>query len=341
MFSFAGRDGFISYLFAFLVQIIGILFIVLLIKKYPNKKISDISKTLIGNVATKVLMILFFIYFVFQIIGVDFEINSFLLEVFYEKLYSRIFLIPIFLVIIFVAFKGPRVMARVTEIFLPFGVFVLFYTLIIGLNNAKITNLLPILGDGIKPVLNGIFYGLSQMGEFLVLFFIMENIELNDSKKSGKILILTAVISALFMTGFYMLFVSVFGNVSISLKEGIIRMTQFSTSLNLNFRIDGISAVMWLPLNVILLCLNFYCAGKALQNIFNLKLSTSILVVFVLFFIIKFLPFITNDEIMKINLNFVAYVSIFLQIIIPALLFIVSKIKKEKKNEKILQTHFK
>lgn len=334
MFSVAGRDGVISYFISFIVQIIGILFVCLIIKNNPNKKITDICEACFGKIITKILMLLLFMFFALKIIGVDFEVQNFLLEVFYEKLYPKFFLIPFFLVIVYVAFKGPRVFARLTEIFLPFGFLVLLYTLVIALGNAKLINALPLFSQGISPIIKGASYGLSQMGEFLALFFIMENIEIKQNEKLTLTLLLVGIISILFMTGFYLLFVSVFGEVAITLNEGIIRMTQFATAIDANFRIDGISAVMWLPINVILLCVYFYCAGKTLQYVFNMKLNLSIAVCFVLFFIIKFLPFISSDLILSFETDYFIYVSLFLQIVLPASIFIVSKIKKGNYYEK-------
>ena len=334
MFSVAGKDGFASYLIGFLIQVVGIVFIALLIKNNPNKKFSEICEQAFGKAITKIIMVLFFAFFALKITGIDFEVQNFLLEVFYEKLYSKIFLIPFFLVIVYVSLKGPRIFARLSEVFLPFGVFVLFYTLIIAIGNAKMINLLPIFADGAKPFINGTAYGVSQMGEFLALFFLMENVEIKRKEKAVTIFIIVAIVFSIFMTGFYLLFVAVFGNASITLNEGIIRMTQFSTSLNINFRIDGLSAVMWLPLNVILLCVNFYCAGKTIQYIFDIKLNFAILIVFVLFFIVKFMPAISSNVIFNFEINYFIYVSVFLQIILPALLFIIIKIKKGKSYEK-------
>ena len=112
-------------------------------------------------------------------------------------------------------------------------------------------------------------------------------------------------------------------------------MTQFATSLDANFRIDGISAVMWLPVNVILLCVYFYCAGKALQYVFGIKLNVSIAVCFVLFFIVKFMPFVSSDLILNFEINYFVYVSMFLQIILPPAIFILEKTKKGNYYEKV------
>ena len=327
MFSIVKSDGVFCYLAAFITQVFGVLFFLLLTKKHPNSSFSEICEKTFGKVVTKIIMILFFAFFAFKIIGVDFEIQNFLLEVFYEELYSKIFIIPFFLVIIYVALKGPRVFARLSEIFVPFGVFVLFYTLIIAINNAKIINLLPFFTSSIPSLIKGVNFGINQMGEFLALYFLMENLEIQKNSNIVKVCLTTVIAASVFLTAFYALFVAVFGNVAISLKEGIIRMTQFSTVLNLNFRIDGISAVMWLPLNVISLCINFFCAGKALQNIFGLKLNISILIIFTLFFIAKMLPFLTSDAVLEISNNYFCYVSIFLQSVFPPLIYYVSKIK--------------
>ena len=334
MFLSAGRDGFISCLFAFAVQIIGLVFIMLVVRKNQGKSFGLIFEECFGVAVTKIIMILLFVFFSLKIISVDFEMQNFLLEVFYEELYSKVFLIPFFLVVIYVALKGPRIFARLSELFLPFGVFVLIYTLIIAMGNVQMLNSLPILANGIKPVLSGTKYGLSQMGEFLAILFLTENIEIKNSEKPVRSILITSSICAVFMTGFYFLFVSVFGDVAISLKEGIIRMTQFSTSLNVNFRIDGISAVMWLPLNVILLCINFYCAGKTLVYIFNIKLNLSIFIEFVLFIILKFIPLVTSEAILAFETNYFVYASLLLQIVLPFALFLVSKLKRRVLYEK-------
>lgn len=333
MFALAKSDGVFCYLAAFITQIFGVYFVLSIANHNPNKSFGEICEQTFGKTLTKIIMILFFAFFALKIIGVDYEIQNFLLEVFYEELYSKIFIIPFFLVIIYVALKGPRVFARLSEVFVPFAIFVLFYTFIIALNNSKIINLLPLFSSRFISLFKGVNFGINQMGEFLALYFIMENLETDKNSKIVKACLITAIAASVFMTAFYALFVSVFGNIAISLKEGIIRMTQFSTVLNLNFRIDGISAVLWLPVNVILLCVNFFCAGKALQYIFEIKLAKSILIVFALFFITKMLPFVTADEVLKFSTNYFCYISIFLQSVFPMLLFYVFKFKGSRKNE--------
>ena len=334
MFLSAGRDGFISYIFAFIPQVLGLVFIVLLAKQNAGKSFGALCQECFGKVVTKIIMAVLFVFFAVRILGIDFEIQNFLLEVFYEELYSKVFIIPFFLVVIYVALKGPRIFARLSEIFLPFGLLVLLYTLIIAISNAKIINALPILANGFAPALSGIKFALSQMGDFLAVLFFIENIEIKHDEKPALALGIAGGVTALFMTGFYFLFVSVFGNVAISLKEGIIRMTQFSTALNVNFRIDGLSAVMWLPLNVILLCLHFFCAGKALGYIFNIKTNKAIFITFLLFILAKFLPFVTNELVFAFEVNYFIYVSIILQLFLPVALYLTSKFKRRVVYEK-------
>ena len=172
----SGKDGYISYIFALAINLIGILICCFIITKYPGVSFSDVLKKCFGSVICKVILALLFVFFTFKIIYVDYIMQSFLTVALYEDLNWVLFIIPLYLVVGYIACKGPRVIGRLSEIFLPIGLVVLFFTIMLALKSAELQNLLPVLSNGAKPVLKGIYSGLGQMGQFLFMLIFMENL---------------------------------------------------------------------------------------------------------------------------------------------------------------------
>lgn len=334
IFSAAGRDGWISYIVVLAFQILGVYFIAKTIKNNPNKSFKEICENRFGKTIAKILVVMLFIFYIFRLVFLDYEMQSFLLEAIYDQLNWNIAIIPVFFVILFVAYKGERVIARLAQLIAAFVVVIIVYTLAIACTNAELSNLLPVASEGVRVLGKGVLYGFAQMGEFLTLYVFMENIRIKK-ENIVKNLTITVLFVSIGIVVYYMLFVAVFGEAAIILKEGIIRITQFLPSNDANIRVDGIITVLWLPISIIMSSVYFLGSAKFLQNFSKIKKPWAYMIVFAIVFIFKFIPQIGSSEIIAANLNYFVYYAIALQILLPALLYFLTR--KGEKSEKIFK----
>ena len=338
IFSAAGRDGWISYIIVLFVQIIGIYFISKTIQNNKEKSFKEICEKRFGKAFTKVLIFMLFVYYLFRLILIDYEMQNFLLEAIYDQLNWSVAIIPVFLVIVYVAFKGERVIARLTQLITGFVAFVLIYTLAISCTNADFSNLLPVVAEGAGVIGKGVIYGFAQMGEFLTLYIFMENIKLKK-ENLAKALTLTSVFVGIGIVAYYILFVAVFGEAAITLKEGIIRITQFLPSNDANLRVDGIITVLWIPISIIMAAVYYLGSAKFLQNLFKINKVWAYIIIFVIVFAFKFSPQIGSAQIISINLSYFAYFTIALQVLMPVTIYFLTR--KGGKGEKVFQENIK
>lgn len=328
----SGKDGYISYIFALAINLIGILICCFIITKYPGVSFSDVLKKCLGSVICKVILALLFVFFTFKIIYVDYIMQSFLTVALYEDLNWVLFIIPLYLVVGYIACKGPRVIGRLSEIFLPIGLVVLFFTIMLALKSAELQNLLPVLSNGAKPVLKGIYSGLGQMGQFLFMLIFMENLAPTSKNVTKKVMLWSGVISVV-IVGFCILCTAVFGEISVTLKESIIRITQFSPVMDETFRMDGITTALWCPLVIIYQIVCTYCAGWCLKHIFNFKkIEWPVTICLLVVFVSKTIPQLSSGLTLAFGAQYFGLLSITLQLVMPLVVLIVS-IRKGVKNE--------
>lgn len=124
-------------------------------KFYPNKNFSDILDSTIGR---KLAIPLLFIYSAYFLSGASFNFYEFseLIKVTALPLTPRIIILYLFIIVtVYILILGFEVLARTAEILLPvFIIFLIFiYIITMFSGHFNIRALLPVLGNGLKPIL--------------------------------------------------------------------------------------------------------------------------------------------------------------------------------------------
>jgi spore germination protein KB len=173
----AGNNAWISILIACFSGLLFLFIYFRLHKWFPRKHLFEIIDICFGKVLGRLISLGYITYF--------FLIASFVIRDFGELMVSSIFEetpiefihITMMLVILYIVMLGLEVLGRASEIFIPYALlFILFLGFGIAFSGElKLNRLLPILGDGLKPVLKPAFLEIIQFpfGEFVVFMVVI------------------------------------------------------------------------------------------------------------------------------------------------------------------------
>ncbi|WP_071396169.1 GerAB/ArcD/ProY family transporter [Bacillus tuaregi] len=113
----------------------------------------------------------------------------------------EIIVLTVMLVIVYIIYLGIEVLARVSEVFFPYLIGFLFLIIIFLFASGRIhfQNARPILGNGIIPVIKGIFPGLITFpfGELIVFTVVLSSI--THFQKAKKATLMAVIMAGLFL----------------------------------------------------------------------------------------------------------------------------------------------
>lgn len=330
----ARQDTFIAFFIASILSFCGIVLSLYVVEKNKGKGFDQILSDCFGKFFAKIILFLIFIFFVYKLIAADFGMKTFLLESLYENLNWNVFLIPVIFVVAYLAFKGPRVLGRTSEMFFVFGAFVFILALVIAVPNVKIQNALPLLSQSAKNILNGVLVGFSIGGEYLFVLIMCEN--LDNQKTYHKKAMLYGAVTLFALCIMMFIFVCVFGNLSIFLDDALTKISLFLKINDQNSRVDTIITLTWLFYVIIYCAINYYCASWALQKILGIKkFLPCIAIVTAIIYLLTIFNVFSIETIVITNKLVLPFLAIFLELLIPLVLFLIVIIKRKINHEKV------
>ena len=181
---------------------IGIIAIILayiiskLLSKFPTYDILDISNYLMGKAFKTIIGVLFLAYFIFFSGILLYNFSSALKFIYFPNTDVVYIIIFFLLAATFVAMLKNNAVYKNSVIILPIMIISIVALFIFSITNVKMTNMYPILGEGIY---NTFFLGISNLFAFqglAYLYFLPS--QLNSPKELTKISITALVVSAIF-----------------------------------------------------------------------------------------------------------------------------------------------
>lgn len=178
----AKRDAWISIILALIISLIVGLCYARILSNFYGKNLFEICEIVFGKIFGKIFIIIFVWYCLF--------INAFIIRDIGEFIYivgvvsireiSQVFTMTIVMLLcIYMAKKELSVLGRFCVFFLPIVVFMILMGYILSLNNMSPKNLLPIMYNGIKPVIDGMLsainFPFTESIAFIMIFNSLEN----------------------------------------------------------------------------------------------------------------------------------------------------------------------
>ncbi|OAB28434.1 spore gernimation protein [Paenibacillus macquariensis subsp. defensor] len=317
-------DGWISLILGGLIIMLAGICIVKLCQQFPGKTIFQFVKEIVGSWIGSCVCLLMVMYFVclsaFEIRAMAEVTMLYLLEgtpmwaIVMSFMWIGLYLIT----------GGINSIARLFEIILPITIVVLLICMFLSSRLFDIDNLLPVLGDGIFPVIRGVkstvlvFIGFEIM---LILPAFMQY-----PKKGVKAMIIgTSIPLVLYLITLIM----VVGALSI---DGVVRSTWPTVDLMRSFEITGLLferfefflLVIWIMQIFSTYTISFYAASLGLAQLSKKNIKPIMYGLIPIIFIVALLPKNMN-EVFDFG-DFIGSVSIYLFGLLPVLLLLITKI---------------
>jgi spore germination protein KB len=173
----AGNNAWISILIACFSGLLFLFIYFRILKWFPRKHLFEIIDICFGKVIGRMISFAYIAYFFLIAAFVIRDFGELMVSAIYEKTPMEFIHLTMMLVILYIVMLGLEVLGRASEIFIPYALlFILFLGFGIAFSGElEPHNLLPILGDGIMPVLKPAFLEIIQFpfGEFIIFMTII------------------------------------------------------------------------------------------------------------------------------------------------------------------------
>ncbi|SFM08550.1 spore germination protein KB [Paenibacillus sp. 1_12] len=332
----AGNGAWISLLIAFAMGILLLAGILYLYRQFPGQSLIECSRLMLGNTLTTLLLIPFTAVMFWNVAGIVIEIVTFFKSTMLKETPTYAISTLFFVTIALTALAGIEVMARMASVLLAlmFGFIVVIWLLVGNLYHPEY--LLPVMPDGIGPILNAAYiaYGFPY-SELVVFAMILPYIRKKDTPKVGKHLYLAIIVNAMTLLASIIFSIMVLGPLSGDLKYSLYQLARLIFIQEIIERIESIIGIS--------LIVGFYFKAAILLFILMrvlaqmLRLENERLLVLPVAFVCLLLSLTTYtkeaalEEIVNITwplINNIAYV-------FPLLLIIViSLIRRSRKQDK-------
>lgn len=190
----AKQDAWVSVIFAVILTIPIVMMYARILSLFPGNDIFDISQIIFGKVIGKIFSILF-IWFAFFLGTIVLRIFGLFINS--MSLSETPQIVPMTMVGILCGYgviSGVEVLGRWAEFFLNFIIVYIIISTLLLFNKMDVNNILPVMYNGIKPVLIGIFAAVAYpFAETLVMVMIFSN--LKDKKSPYRIFFWGIIVS--------------------------------------------------------------------------------------------------------------------------------------------------
>lgn len=252
----------------------GILLVLLyntLGSRFPGMTLPQYCEEILGKWLGKVISLLFFIFFVLNTFGLLRSIGDFVSTTFMPDTPIQIIHILFFGIVIMGIRLGLEPIARASEIFFPFVLFLLFILMISISPQLKLENFQPILEGGLKPVMRGTILFLVFPSLQLVMFLMLYPY-INRTKKAKTAFLYGTLMGGIILIIIISLNISVLGVDKSSRK--IYPSYALAKMINVEGffqRIEAMMAIIWFITTYFKVTISFYASILTLAQTLKLK----------------------------------------------------------------------
>ncbi|WP_031515723.1 GerAB/ArcD/ProY family transporter [Desulfofalx alkaliphila] len=326
----AGRDGWISLLVvATLYAMVVSLVSVALARRFPKQTLVEYAPLILGNFLGKVLALLYLLWFLHISAVIVREFGDFMLSAFMPETPVLAFNISLILLTALGVKYGFEVICRANEFIFPILILSVIFIFILVLPEANFTNLLPVMENGIKPVLWGGMTTAAFRGEVVLVLMFFPFIKGKEKTAwylvgavlfLGVLLALTAVIDT-----------AVMGEVSKYLSFPIFSLARYIAVGEFIERVEALILVMWVAGVTIKVTIFYYVTVLGTAQFFGLRdYKAVILPIGVVMAVWSHSIFENSRELVNwLSISFPPYAFSF-QLLLPMLLLTVALLRKKR-----------
>ena len=260
---YAGHDAYISVFFGLMLDLIIIIAIALVIKKYPDISFKDILKNNLGKVTFYIIYALLFFYCVIKGLLAIKEIHHYFLEFLFDEFNWLWFSLPMLAFIFYSIFKGIRALGRTVELLFVFIALGVLITVIIPITDVHLSYVLPFFED-YGGVFNAIFKTAFGFADWIIFLVFMGDIK--RDKSTSKRMILYTIGVYLFVILFFVIYVCLFRTTAVAKPYAFSDIPIYTELPSNSARIDWLSTIIWTITLILQASIMLNCSSRLLRD---------------------------------------------------------------------------
>ncbi len=325
----AGPDGWISILVPATVYGLAVVFAgVNLAGYFPGQTLTEYLPRLAGRAPGKILAAAYAAFFIHIASLVLNEGSRFIHVTFFRETP----LVPIDLLFAVVAaygvYLGIEVIARQNELVLPLFFFMAILLIAFVIKDFHIINLLPMLEDGLLPVLKGSMAVAGWRGQVVMILMLFPY--LNQKKEALQAATGMVIMAAITGFALYVTTIGVFGAPMVARMVFPVNELAAYISIGSLERLEILTMIAWMSGVAIKLTVFYYASCVAVANTFGLKNYRKVIIPVVLLTVIVSEVFYRDyQQVFRYLSVFWPFEAYIFELIIPALLLLIAAIRKK------------
>ena len=330
LFGLCGNDAYIACLISLVLDFLGTLIILKVMKDNPDMTFFDFLSSTLGRWVAIIIYILLFVFFFAKCIIALLELHDYYLATLFEDLNPIFFLLTISTLLLFLMSKNFRAIGRTIEFcFWPLVIGVIF-SLIYPIGDMQLFNLLPVLEEGIYPISQAILRSAIAFGDCTMLIMLMGHVDIKN--KSKKRIIIYFLLVASFVFNFLIVFIGCFGNISRTQTLALAELPLHNSTPATVGRLEWLTIIIWTTMLLLDAGILALCCKKCLNSIFNVFDNKPLLTVTWLIIIVTLiLTFLKLGTVLNTTTSIPFSASVLaLEILLPMLALVCNLIKKAK-----------
>ncbi|WP_416825423.1 GerAB/ArcD/ProY family transporter [Ectobacillus polymachus] len=331
--TYAKQDLWISPIWDCPIGLLLVFILLQLHKLYPGENIIQYSEHILGRFIGKFLGIIYLLSFLFNSGIVLREYGEFIVSTVLPKTPIIVIIASMTLISAFAIFGGLEVLARAALVFLPVFALPLLLVTVMLLPDMEPQNILPIMGNGILPSLQGAFFLMLWFSDFLYLSFLLPF--LKDKGKEWKWSSISVIAITLTMAITNLTTVFVLGDITQDKLYPVMKAVKYISLVHFFEHVEAISVAVWITGVFVKFSLLYYALvlGTAqVLNVSDYKLFVLPLGFLQVLFSIWIAP--SYQEIAHFFSTAGSFFVPFLEMIIPLFLLFVGLIRKKYTSSK-------
>lgn len=266
---YAGRDLWLSVLWASLYGFVAVGLAFRLHRIYPGENIIQYSPRILGTFPGKALGLLFLVSYL-VLVGITLrEYAEFVKVIFLPQTPMTVIVGSMMLVSAFAVKGGVEVIVRVTQALLPAALLIFLVTLCLTVQSWDVQHLFPILEKGIGPSLKGGMVPGIWFSEFFMITFLLPLLA-DPSKGLRRGLIAVTSVALLFLF-INLICLFVFGMEYLVMVYPLFDATRYISYAQFFEHLDAIMLTLWMTGIFLKLCLVHYVVVLGTSQWLNLS----------------------------------------------------------------------
>ncbi|MCU6793319.1 spore germination protein [Paenibacillus sp. WQ 127069] len=268
----AARNGaWLSLLFAFLVGMILLACILYLHHCYPGLSLIEYSRQAIGSGLSLLFAVPFILTLFWQESAIVMEIGDFFKSTMMKNTPTSFINAMFFITIGLTARAGIEVMARmfVVLLFIMFGFIFVVWVLVAPYYHFEYV--LPIMPDGIKPILHGAYISLGfPYVEIVIYSMLLPSTRPQASQKLGKYMFGALAINGVTLIISILVSIMVFGPVAGDLKYSLYQLARLIFIEEIIERIESVIGISLIAGSFMKASIVLFILAKAMSQVFRI-----------------------------------------------------------------------